>query len=205
MNGIQDDELIDLWRNVALPAPDPEEIAQWVGRTAVQRMDRFSTMMNFLTGAIGLSFLTLLGWATYEGIRLDVTLLGFLCVEPVLAYIWWVQRRTALDPTANSRSYQSAMLARLDRQIRLCRTARYWLLPILAWMLYVFLLDPAKPLWLLDVKQLSRDTAQTLVVHVVAYIAGVWGCEHSPWGASGLSAKRAMILALYEPMPEPEA
>jgi hypothetical protein len=111
MNGIQDDELIYLWRKVALPAPDPEEIAQWVGRTAVQRMDRFSTMMNFLTGAIGLSFLLLLGWATYEGIRLDVTLLGFLCVEPVLAYIWWVQRRTALDPTANSRSYQLAMLA----------------------------------------------------------------------------------------------
>jgi hypothetical protein len=206
MNGIQDEELIHLWQKAALRAPDPEEIAQWVGRMAVRRVDRFSAMVNFVTGAFGLAGFTLLGWAAYEGTHLDVSLLGFLCVGPVLAYVWWVQRGLpALDPAANSRSYQSAILARLDRQIRLARTARYWALPIFAWVLYVFLWDSAKPLWFLDVKELSVDTAQYLALSVFAYVAGVWGSEHSAWGASGLSAKRAMILVLYERMTEPEA
>lgn len=108
-----------------------------------------------------------------------------------MGYLWWQHRRiTEPDATADARNYQSAMLARIDHQIQLLRTARYWyFLP-----LYVPALMTMVTTW-----QRGRHTAAILGWAIVSsiFIGLLWLNERVVVGF--LWKERAKIGALYRP------
>src|SRR5262249_16035255 len=131
MNSIQDDDLTLLWRQGASTEPDPGEIARLAGRASVSRFDRASHRRNLSEYAAGLALLFLFGWGLIAGNdpALDpaIDVIGIVCVAFVMAYLWWNHRHlTPLEPAADARAYQAAMLTRIDNQIRLLRSVRYW-------------------------------------------------------------------------------
>jgi predicted negative regulator of RcsB-dependent stress response len=114
---------------------------------------------------------------------------GALGVGFVLAYLWWQHRDLApLDPSSDARAYQAAMLARIDKQIRLLSRIRYWyLLP-----LYI------PGLWV--IKQMWKKNPMMALVSLVVY-TGVYalvGWLNESWGVRKLQAERARIAGLYE-------
>jgi 4-hydroxybenzoate polyprenyltransferase len=107
----------------------------------------------------------------------------------VLAYLWWRHRDLRpLDPSADARVYQAAMLARIDKQIRLLGSVRYWyLLP-----LYI------PGLWV--IKQTWKQDPIRAVLNLGIY-TGVFafvGWLNERWGVRRLQAQRAKIQGLYE-------
>jgi hypothetical protein len=185
---MKDDELTLLWRQGASAEPVPEEIARLAGRASMRRFDRFIFWRNFGEYAAGLLGFVFLGWLIVQGERLN-GLIGFVCVGFVLGYLWWQHRDLKpLDPSADARVYQAAMLARIDNQIRLLGSFRYWGLPtyvFLLWMGYAH----SEPL---------LATVRDLVLLASLYVGVVWLNERSRWGVPRLRTERARIQGLYE-------
>jgi hypothetical protein len=191
MSSMKDDELMLLWRQGTSTEPNPEEIARLAARASMRRFDQTIFWRNFREYAAGVIFLPFGIWMIVTdvvGIGRAFGLTAIICMAFTLGYLWWQHRGLApLDPSANARAYQSAMLERLDKQIRLLGSVSYWyLMPLylpslwiigMLWTLY-------KPLALV-----------VLGLHTGAFIFIGWLNER--WGVRQLQAKRARIETLY--------
>jgi hypothetical protein len=182
---MKDDELMLLWRQGVSAEPRAEEIERLAGRASVRRFDRMIFLRNSREYAAGIVGAIFFGWLITKGDKpYDRVqgLTGFLCVGASLGYLWWQHRDLIpLDTSADGRTYRAAMLGRIDKQIRLLATVRYWGLPVYLWLfasgiVYGGLLD------------LAALTALYMVI--------VWLNEK--WAVRWLRAERAKIEALYE-------
>jgi hypothetical protein len=192
MSSLKDDELILLWRQGTSAEPDPAEVARLAGRASMKRFDRRIFWRNFAEYAAGVALLFFFG----QGIVLDdgrtISLVGFVCVGFIMVYLWSQHRGlTPLDPSADARAYQGAMLARIDKQIRLLRSSRYWyLLPL--YIIFVW--------WFLSIVKMVPVLAIVQLAVNTGFCAGAaWLNERR--GVRKLRAERARIEGLYD---EPE-
>jgi hypothetical protein len=194
MNPMKDDELMLLWRQGTSAEPIPAEISRLAGRASIRQFDRVIFWRNFREYAAGLMLFAFFGWLLVTGKARALGMLQFvyggaLGVGFVLAYLWWRHRDlTPLDPSAGARVYQAAMLARIDKQIRLLGSVRYWyLLP-----LYIPGLWVIKQTW-------KRDPIRAVLglgIYTGVFVFVGWLNER--WGVRRLQAQRAKIQGLYE-------
>lgn len=128
-----------MWQDSTFPhLADPAEIAHNIAGT-VRRFDRTIFWRNLREYAAGGLMLIVFGGSAAFGYErfVPVPLIGVIAVSFVLGYLWWKHRDPRpLDPSADARTYQAALLARYDRQIRLLSSVRYWyFLPLYLWIL----------------------------------------------------------------------
>ena len=130
MSQMQNEELMLLWKQGTSGEPVPEEIARLAGRASMRRFDRVIFWRNFREYAAGLFIFVSFGWLLASGVARALGLIpyvfgGAVGVEFVLVYLWWQHRElTPLDPSADARAYQAAMLARsTDRSFCLAASA----------------------------------------------------------------------------------
>lgn len=185
------DELMLLWQQGASSEPDPEEVARLAAKATVTRFDKMIARRN-LREYLGYgAIFAFQAWrAVSDGVWLQAAFTT-VCAALSVGYLWSQHRRvTEPDATADARNYQSAMLARIDHQIRLLRTARYWyFLP-----LYVPALMTMVATW-----QRGRHTAAILGWAIVSsiFIGLLWLNERVV--VRFLWKERAKIGALYRP------
>jgi hypothetical protein len=192
MSSMKDDELILLWRQGTSAEPNPEEIARLAARASMQRFDRRIFWRNFGEYAAGVVMLPFLIWMIVTDdfiIGRAFGLTAIVCVGFTLGYLWWQHRSFApLDPSADARTYQAAMLARIDKQIWLLSRSAYWyLIPLCLPSLWV-----VGALWIFY----KAIALATLGFMTLIFIAVGWLNER--WGVRRLQAERAKIEALYE-------
>jgi hypothetical protein len=106
----------------------------------------------------------------------------------VVSYLWWQHRRlTPLDPSADGRAYQAALLDRIDGQIRLLKNIRYWyLLP-----LYLPVAWTVAATW-------RRNPVAAVVgwaLMTAVYILVAWLCERV--AVRRLTFERDTVASLY--------
>jgi hypothetical protein len=108
----------------------------------------------------------------------------------VAVYLWLQDRRLPrLDPAASARDYQAALLARIDRQIALLGSVRYWyLLP-----LYLPVLLQVAHAW----EAHQRAAAIVMLLVVTTLYVGLIHVDERV-AARRLAAERARVAALYE-------
>ena len=115
-----------------MPSPDPERLASQLARLALRRFDSHILWRNFREYAAALAVVGFGVWRFLAGDdRLQVGAIVFGAAF-VAGYLWFQHRRLPrLDPAATAHDYQAALLARIDRQIALLGSVRYWyLLPL---------------------------------------------------------------------------
>ena len=115
-------------------------------------------------------------------------LVGIGSVGFVMAYLWWKHRGLQpLDPTADVIAYKTALLARVDDQIRLVRSVTYWyLLP-----LFLPVLWQAARVW--D----KRPWAAVLSLAVVGAAFAFVRWLNVTAGVGALLATRANVEAMF--------
>lgn len=137
--GDQEQDLMSMWQKTVLPGRmDEAHIMQEIARR-MQRFDRVIWWRNLREYAAGAVLIAYFCWRSlYPASRL-LALAGIVAVAFVLIYLWRNHRQTPpLDPSADGKSYQAALLSRYDTQIRLLRRVKYWyVLPLYLWMLLV--------------------------------------------------------------------
>ncbi len=183
------DELMLLWQQGPSTGPDPEEVARLAGKATMKRFDNAIFKRNFAEYAAAFVLLVVFGWQAARGNHRFQNSVGFLCVAFVAAYLWWQHRRTPpLDVTADARSYQTAMLNRIDQQIRLLNTARYWyLLP-----LYI------PPVWTTIATWQNSKAAAILMLAAVTAAYWLILRLNENFALPRLRAERTRIEALYK-------
>jgi hypothetical protein len=145
MNADQEKELMKMWQESLSSAPmDGRQLAMAIAKR-VERFDRkifWRNMREYVAGG------GLIAWflymLRYPGQRY-LSMAGIVAVGFVMIYLWRSQRKKpALDPSADVRSYQAALLERYDRQIQILRRVKYWYVaPLYAWMMLVLFTAPA--------------------------------------------------------------
>jgi hypothetical protein len=183
------DDLVRLWQQSLLPSTDPNQLARELGRMTLRRFDRAIGWRNFreYAGAVAALAFGGLQWA-FGGDRIQVILL-VAGVGVSMGWLWWQHRRLEpLDPAADARAYQTAMLARLDQQIRLLSRVRYWYL---------------LPLYLPAVRQTmvtwpSRPVGAVILLAIVTVIFAGIGWLNERVAVAFLKAERVRIESLYE-------
>lgn len=127
-----DDSLLRLWQESATATSHPEHLTRSMGRMALARFDR-AILRHDLREYAAFVFLLLVfsGQTALGGDRVQAVV-GITGGLFVVSYLWWQHRRlTPLDPAADGRAYQAALLDRIDGEIRLLKNIRYWyLLPL---------------------------------------------------------------------------
>jgi hypothetical protein len=128
-----DAELMRLWQDTTAGTPDPERVAREI-MAHVWRFDRVIVRRNFREYAAGLVLVVFFTFQMLVDRPQDRIggALGLVSVGFVMGYIFWKHRGLApLDPAADAAVYRRALLARIDRQIRLIQSVPYWyLLPL---------------------------------------------------------------------------
>jgi hypothetical protein len=184
------DDLVRLWQESLLPAPDPERLTRPLARLALRRFDRIVSWRN---AREYVAILAVVGFAVWRFVAGDDPLqTGALvgAVAFVAGYLWFQHRqRPRLDPSATARAYQAALLARIDQQIVLLGSVRYWyLLP-----LYVPVLFQAAHTWQAN----QRAAAVSILVVVTALYAGL-AYVNERLAVGYLKDERARVASLYE-------
>ena len=183
------DELMLLWQEATQSELDPEEVARLAGRATVARFDSRIAMRN--VREYGASALVLLA----AGVMLIWTkerifpLLLVAGVTFVVVYLWTKHRSlTPLDPSADAKSYRAAMLTRIDQQMGLLSSIRYWyLLP-----LYIPALWQVASTW-------RRSPAAAIFVWVTVTASFAWVARlNERIGITRLKAEREKLEALYK-------
>lgn len=183
-----EDDLLRLWQESLLPAPEPEHLARSIGRLQLAGFDRAvrrHDLREYLGFVLLLLFYT--GQWLLGGNRLQaaVAVAGALFV---VCYLWRRHRGlTPLNPAADGRAYQAALLERIDAHIRLLRSIRYWyLLPLYPPVLWTVAETwPRNPV----------VAATGFVIMTACYAAVAWLCERS--AIRHLQATRDRAAALY--------
>jgi hypothetical protein len=177
---------VSAWQNSALNGPDPGRLAAEMA-TSVARFDRKIFWRNAIEYVAGAVVLT---WSIYEARqgspRAFVVIAG---VVFVLGYLWWKHRTVrTLNPLADARSYQAALMKRLDDQVRLLSRVRYWcLLPLYPPMVWTAVVGWSRNPWG-AVAELALVTALFVIVALVNEVYGV----------RKLKADRAHVEALLQ-------
>ena len=189
MSQMQDDELTLLWRQGTSAEPDPVEIARLAGRASIRRFDRAIFWRNFGEYAAGVVLFAVFGWNLAIGRSVAFNIVAAVCVAFVLGYLWWQHRDFApLDPSSDARVYHAAMLARIDKQVRLLGSYRFW-----------YLMPLSLPfVW--GIFQNANDDLSTIEWNLVVFAALFAGAAwlNESWGIRRLRAERARIEGLYE-------
>jgi hypothetical protein len=150
MNADQEKELMKMWQESVLPAPmgtgqmDARQLAMAIAKR-VETFDRKIFWRNMREYVAGGALIAWFLWMLrYPGHRY-LSAAGIVAVSFVMGYLWLSQRKKQpLDPSADVRSYQTALLERYDRQIELLRRVKYWYVaPLYAWMLLVLFTVPS--------------------------------------------------------------
>ena len=99
---------------------------------STRRFDRTIFWRNLREYLAGLVLMGVFGAEALAGTSPWRSGISFACVSFVMGYLWWRHRDVPRsDPAADARAFQAVMLERVDRQLQLLRTARYWyLLPL---------------------------------------------------------------------------
>ncbi len=134
-------ELMEMWQESTCPMPgDSSEqtlkLSAWVAR-----FDRRVFLRNLVEYTAVAIVLVRSGFEIASGERpLIAPLTSIVAALFIASYIWRKHRETSpLNPEASARTYRDALLKRLDRQIELGRTVRYWyVLPVWLFFLVVF-------------------------------------------------------------------
>jgi hypothetical protein len=152
------------------------------------RFDKAIFRRNSIEYVVGAGMMIFFGWLALMGDEPLKHSVSIVCVGFVLLYLWWKHRHIRpLDPAADGRSYQAAMLERIDCQMQLLRTVRYWyLLP-----LYIPGLWTVANTWRRS--PVAAILGWILITGVFAFIG--WLNERA--GVAFLRAERAKIEALY--------
>jgi hypothetical protein len=110
----------------------------------------------------------------------------------VLGYMWWKQRAlTPLDPSADARSYQAALLKRFDSELRLRSQVRSWyLLPLYPPMVWTAVVGWSRNPW----GALTELALVTALFVVIAWFNEVRGVRK-------LKADRAHVEAMLHEEP----
>jgi hypothetical protein len=186
---MQDDELTLLWQQGNSEEPDANEISRLAGRASMKRFDRRIFWRNSVEYVAGVVLFVAFGWNLVIGRAVGFSLVAILCVGFVLGYLWWQHRDLRpLDPSADARAYHAAMLARIDRQLRLLGSYRFWYLMPLSIPLFWGILETVNE----DPSGLWRD----LTLLAAIFAAAAWLNEN--WGVRRLREERAKIDRLYE-------
>lgn len=126
-----------MWQESSLPAPfDSAGLAREIAEQAAH-FDRKIFWRNFREYAASGIFAAMMLFNLPYPERRILAITGIAAVAFVSFYLWRSHRRKLdPDPGADARSYQAALLARFDRQIRLLQRVKYWyVLPLYAWIL----------------------------------------------------------------------
>jgi branched-subunit amino acid ABC-type transport system permease component len=168
----------------------------------MKRFDWIISRRNFREYAVSAMMLILFVSNFFHGDDRFLQVMAFAMTCFYVGYIWWwSHERLPLDPSADARTYQAAMLTRLDRQIHLLGRLRWFGIPLAllnAWVLYGF--DWPMLIRTLDRTRLAVTIATiiaALAVEVVVFAGIVWVNERSRWGIPLLQAARANIERLY--------
>jgi hypothetical protein len=189
MSSIEDDDLALLWRASTAPEPDPREIARLAGRASMRRFDRDIFRRNSLEYLAGVVAIVFFGWQIVTGNGVDrlQSVAAVLCVSFVLGHLWWSHRNlTPLDPSADARSYQVAMLERIDEQIRLLDSNRFW-----------YLMPLSIPIFWPILAGSSLVTVTDAAMLLGLFAGAAWLNER--WGVRRLKKERAYVEGLFQP------
>jgi hypothetical protein len=184
------DDLVRLWQESLLPAPSPERLAGQVARLALRRFDGVVTWRNVREYVAAMSVVAFGVWRLFAGD--DALQSGAIVAAAafVTAYLWHQHRRLPrLDPAATARAYQEALLARIDHQISLLGSVRYWyLLP-----LYIPVLVQVAHTW-----QAGHHVTASFVLAVVTALYAGLGWVNERLAVGVLLAERARVARLYD-------
>jgi hypothetical protein len=183
-----DDGLLRLWQESVIDTPDAQRLARSMGRMALAQFDRAILHHDLREyGAFVFLLLFFIGQAGVGGDRVQAAV-GITGGLVVVSYLWWQHRRSSpLDPSADGRAYQAALLDRLDGQIRLLKSIRYWyLLPLYLPVVWTVAETWRRSPWVAVVGW----AAMTAVYVVVA-----WRCERV--AIRRLTLERDAVASLY--------
>lgn len=127
-----------MWQETVLPG-DNGQLAQKI-IASIGQFDRTISWRNLREYAVGGALMVYFLWQaihpTVPGFA-ALPVAGLVAMSFVMIYLWRSQRKNPpIDPSADAVSYQAALLARYDRQIKLLGTVKYWyVLPIYLWLL----------------------------------------------------------------------
>ncbi len=184
------DDLVRLWQESVVPSPDPARLTNQLARMALGRFDRVVFWRNAREYAAVVAVMAFAVWRWTAGDGHLQTGAMILATAFVAGYLWRQHRRLpSLDPGEPASAYQAALLARIDRQIALLSSVRYWyLLP-----LYLPVVVQAAQLWRLH----QRMAAVAMLTVVAALYAGV-AYVNERLAVDVLRRQRARVAALYD-------
>ncbi len=182
-------ELMKMWQETTLPG-DNGQLAKKIA-ARVGKFDRMISWRNLREYAAGAVLVVYFLWQTIRPATPGFPILpvtGLVVVNFVLIYLWRSQRKNPpLDPAADAVSYQTALLARYDRQIKLLATVKYWyVLPIYLWLLLNLALVPARSL-----------SGRVITFFIVSAFAAFVAWLNEGYAVRKLRAKRAEAEALF--------
>jgi hypothetical protein len=139
-NGM-DTLLMEVWqRGVTNEASEQIDMNRQIERWA-QAFDRRIFWRNLIEYGAGVIVLLRSGLEFASGERhWTVPFTSVVITLFILGYLWQKHRRARpVDPDANAAEYRAALLARIDDQIALTASARYWyVLPVWIFFVVVF-------------------------------------------------------------------
>ncbi|MFN7919614.1 MAG: hypothetical protein U0Q16_05930 [Bryobacteraceae bacterium] len=114
----------------------------------MDRFDRKIFWRNMREYVAGGALIAWFAWMLRNPRHRGVSIAGIVATGFVMFYLWRSERnKPKLDPSADVRSYQAAVLDRYDRQIALLSRVKYWYVaPLYAWMLLALFAVPPPPM-----------------------------------------------------------
>jgi hypothetical protein len=188
-NGL-DKHLMKVWQDGALDRAREtidlkREIEGWA-----HAFDRRIFWRNLIEYAAGVVVLARSGLEFAAGERhWTVPLTSVVITFFVLGYLWQKHRKERpVDPDANAAEYRAALLARIDEQIALTASVRYWyVLPVWIFFVIVFVTGAARAA---DATRVAQFGMEFLLATVVAVVV-VWLNER--YGMRGLKNTRQRV------------
>ena len=152
MNFDQDKEIRQMWQESSPAVPgDAAQLTRTIAMT-VQKFDRRILLRNLREYAAGAVVMGFFLWyvidpaKAIDPVKRLLAAAGMVTAVFMMIRLWLGQRGTPpLDPAADVRSYQAALLDRYDRQIRLLLRARWrYVFPAYLWMVLVNVIGPGQ-------------------------------------------------------------
>ena len=185
-----DKELIQMWQENTYPVSGNTSDISGQLEGLTRKFDRRIFWRNVLEYGAGVVVLVRSVFDMAYGDRLlFAPLTSFAVALFVMAYIWKQHRVSSpIDPVATANAYRTALLDRLDRQIRLTRSVRYWyVLP--AWIFFLTVLASG----LLQGRAFVPLLMEFLSVSALCILV-IWLNER--FGLRSLEAEKARVLAI---------